>query len=119
MMWCDEILQNTRSSTDHASSLPSQNHPDLCLCYIPVDFDAHKPGKDKLSQQGASDQELLRSAFKSCVEKKRKEAKSWYSERKWIIKASSRVQDSSHNLLYVSSGNPQGEFEILLPGAVP
>ena len=117
-MWCD-ILQNARSSTDHAPSLKSQNHPDLCHCILPLEFDAHKPGKDALSQQGASDQELLRSAFKSCVEKKRKEAKSWYSERKRIIKASSRVQDFSHNLLYVSSGNPQGEFEILLPGAVP
>ena len=117
-MWCD-ILQNARSSTDHAPSLKSQNHPDLCHCILPLEFDAHKPGKDALSQQGASDQELLKSAFKSCVEKKRKEAKSWYSERKRIIKASSRVQDFSHNLLYVSSGNPQGEFEILLPGAVP
>ena len=51
--------------------------------------------------------------------KNRKEAKSWYSARKQNIKASFVMQYSSDNLLYFRPGDPQGEFDMLLPGAVP
>ena len=85
----------------------NHNHRGLCRCIIAVEFDAHKPGQDILSQQGASGQELLRSAFKD------EEAKSWYSARKRIIKASFAMQDSSDNLLYFRPGDPQGEFDML------
>ena len=91
----------------------NHNHRGLCRCIIAVEFDAHKPGQDILSQQGASGQELLRSAFKD------EEAKSWYSARKQNIKASFVMQYSSDNLLYFRPGDPQGEFDMLLPGAVP